>query len=359
MGEVEAGLLGGAHAQPLAQLAGTADGVGDGDQGLDGLPPEVRVAAAEELHLLGGGQVAHLERREAVELRGVQAEGRAEGPAAVHGGDELHVVGDGEEAVLDRVEDAARRVEGGHERVAGALGAAVQLVEEDEEALVGGLAGLLEGLEDVGLHEVRDGRPALARAHLDGREEVGRLDDGAAVEEDEAHAELVADGAHEGGLPAALRAVEEDVQAALEEHLELPRDHRVEPDALEAEGGRARVGDADDAAVVALGLRDLLDAHHHGHARLDARVVGEHDLGGAEPVEVRRAEREGRVRVGVREEGRLPHLPHLHHVDVELGHDSVLSPSRPQPRSVRATSPVTMSPKARLATATSGSRTST
>src|SRR6185295_11659919 len=97
----------------------------------------------------------------------------------------------------------------------------------------------------------------------------GCFDYRAAVEEDELHPQRFRNRAGEHGFAAALRAVEQDVQAALEQDLELPRNDRVEPDAFQLEVERADKLDLDRAAVRAGGLADGGDLHHAGDAGTD------------------------------------------------------------------------------------------
>src|SRR6266511_96132 len=245
----------------------------NGDDQLDQVLAQFGVALAEEFDLLVGGHVRHLQRREAVELGGVDAEGAAELAAAIDRRDELDVVGDQDELVVDRIEDLAGRVQRWHEGVAGALLAAVELVEKYEITTSRFLRRLQQGTEHFRLDEFRHRLPSWGGPHLNGRQEVRRLDHGAAVEEDELHAERVRDGTSQQRLAATLRAVEQNVQPALQQHLQFLRDDGVEIDALDLERLRFEELDLDGAAVAALRFANGRDADAARDARANARIV--------------------------------------------------------------------------------------
>ena len=180
------------------------------------------------------------------------------------------------------------------------------------------LGGVLERDQHVGLDEVGDRRAGRRRADLDRDEEVARLDDRAAVEEHELHAERVGDRAREHGLAAALRTVEQDVEAALEQDLQLLRHDRIEVDALDPERRARDELDLDAAAVVALGLVDRDDLHQARHAGDDPLVVRQDDLRRAAAVEVGRAKLERGALGRVRPERRFDGAPRHELVDGPL-----------------------------------------
>src|SRR3954463_13842276 len=84
-----------------------------------------------------------------------------------------------------------------------------------------------------------------------------------------------------------MASKQQDVQAALRQHLQLLRHQWVEVDALDLQFLYLDELDLDGAAVVALRLAHHLDAHLAGPTGVDARVVAEHALGGADAVEMR------------------------------------------------------------------------
>ena len=279
----------------------------------------------EQFDLFFRRQVIHLQRREPVKLRGINAERAAELTPAVHGCDELHVVRNVQKLIVDGIEQSAARIEGRHQHVAGVFGTAIEFVQKHQ--ITAGRVGLsiAQRGEQFGRDEVRYWLPGCRGANLDRGQKVGRFEHRSAIEEHEPHPQLIGDRPREDGLSAALRAIQQNVQTALQSDLQLLRDNRIEINAFEAKFELLHELDFDRAAVGAVRLADGNDFHLRRDSGTNPRIVAEHHLRGAFAIEVRCPETKLGFTHRVRPEGGAHHRADFHVIDIQFfGHRQFL-----------------------------------
>src|SRR5205085_4684830 len=107
---------------------------------------------------------------------------------------------------------------------------------------------------------ISDGLSGGRGAHLNGGQEIAGLDDRAAVEKDEFHAERAGDRACQDRLAAALGTIEQNIEPAFQQNLKLLADQRIEIHAFELEFFLLDELDLDGPSVLALAFANGGDA---------------------------------------------------------------------------------------------------